>query len=141
MSERRLIDTNLIVRHLVQDNKEHAKIAARLFEACDRGEITLVVLPEVVSESVFVLESFYKKTRAEIGETLGALVGSPGIELTELAIHLDALERYRNGKMHFVDCVVAATAVRQSLSVATFDAGFKKIPNVIVDVETVYRKE
>ena len=141
MSERRLIDTNLIVRHLVQDNKEHAKVAARLFGACDRGEITLVVLPEVLAESIFVLESFYKKTRADIGEALGTLVGSPGIELTELAIHLDALERYRNGKMHFVDCVVAATAVRRSLSVATFDAGFKKLPNVTVDVENIYRKE
>ena len=28
MSERRLLDTNLIVRHLVQDHPAHAKIAA-----------------------------------------------------------------------------------------------------------------
>ncbi len=63
MSKRRLVDTNLIVRHLVQDHPAHAKVAARLVAACDRGDLTLVVLPAVVAECVFVLESFYKHPR------------------------------------------------------------------------------
>ncbi len=58
MSNRRLLDTNLIVRHLVQDNERHAKIGSRIFAACDRGDLALVVLPSVVAECVFVLESF-----------------------------------------------------------------------------------
>ncbi len=45
MSARRVLDTNLIIRHLTQDN---AQIAARLFAACDRGELELVVLPAVL---------------------------------------------------------------------------------------------
>ena len=60
MSKRRLVDTNLIVRHLVQDDPRHAEIAGRLIEACDRGELILVGLPAVVAECVFVLESFYE---------------------------------------------------------------------------------
>ena len=138
MSERRLIDTNLIVRHFVQDNKQLAKVAARVFEACDRGEITFVILPEVLAECTFVLESFYKKTRADIGETLSALIRSPGVESTELSIHIDALQRYRNSKLHFVDCVIAATAVRHSVPVATFDGAFRKLADVTVDIETTH---
>ena len=42
MSERRLVDTNLIIRHLVQDHPAHAKVAARLVAACDRGELLLI---------------------------------------------------------------------------------------------------
>jgi predicted nucleic acid-binding protein len=59
-SKRRLVDTNLIVRYLVQDHERHAKAARKLFEACDRGEVVMVVLPAVLAECVFVLESFSK---------------------------------------------------------------------------------
>ena len=43
MSKRRLVDTNLIVRYLVQDHEKHAKAAGKLFDACDRGDVVIVV--------------------------------------------------------------------------------------------------
>jgi predicted nucleic-acid-binding protein len=135
MSQRRLIDTNLVVRHLVQDHEKHAKAAGKLFEACDRGEVTLVILPAVVAECVFVLESFYKHTRVDIARVLAALVKSPGVELEDLAVHVDALERYGGSKAHFVDCEIAATAAARGVSVATFDADFRKFADVTVEVE------
>lgn len=130
MSKWRLVDTNIIVRYLVQDHEKHAKAAAKLFEACDRGEVTLVVLPAVLAECVFVLESFYEKPRRDIAQVLSDLVASPGMELEQLAIHRDALERYANSKLHFVDCLIAAHAVVADISVATFDNDFKKFPDV-----------
>jgi predicted nucleic acid-binding protein len=54
----RLIDTNLIIRYLVQDHDKHARAAGRLFDACDRGDVVIVVLPVVLAGCVFVLESF-----------------------------------------------------------------------------------
>ena len=135
MSKRRLVDTNLIVRHLVQDNPRQAKVAGRLFAACDRGELTLVLLPAVVTECVFVLESFYEHVRADIARVMAGLVSSPGIELADLALHLDALDRYGRTKLHFVDCTIAAAAASLGLSVATFDAEFKKLPDVTVELD------
>ena len=134
MSKRRLVDTNLIVRHLVQDDPQHAEIAGRLIEACDRGELILVVLPAVVAECVFVLESFYEIPRADLARVMADLLSSPGIELADLAIHLDALERYARTQVHFVDCTIAATAASNSLPVATFDSDFKRFPDVVVDL-------
>jgi predicted nucleic acid-binding protein len=58
VSKRRLVDTNLIVRYLVQDQEKHAKAAEKLFEACDRGGVVIVVLPAVLAECMFVFESF-----------------------------------------------------------------------------------
>ncbi len=135
MSKRRLVDTNFIIRHLVQDNERHAKVAARLFEACDRGEIDLMILPAVLAECVFVLESFYKHGRADIARVLSKLLSSPGIDLTDLNIHLDALNRYSDTKMHFVDCLLAAYAATFGTPVATFDAEFKKFTDVTVDLD------
>lgn len=135
MRQRRLIDTNLIVRHLVQDHEDHARMAAQLFAACDRGEVTLVVLPAVLAECVFVLESFYKHRRADVARIMATLMNSPGIELDAKAVHLGALARYGATNMHFVDCVIASTAMARGLPVATFDAEFKKIRGVRIDLD------
>jgi predicted nucleic acid-binding protein len=135
MSKRRIVDTNIIVRYLVQDDEKHSRAATQLVEACDRGELTLVLLPAVVAECVFVLESFYQHPRADIAHVLSALVASPGIQLLETAVHLDALDRYRRSKLHFVDCVISATAARDDIPVATFDRDFKKFGDVRVEIE------
>jgi len=134
VSKRRLIDTNLIVRYLVQDHEKHAKAASRMFEACDRGEVVLVVLPAVLAECVFVLESFYEHGRADIASALNRLISSPGVEIGDTAIHVDALDRYGRTKLHFVDCVLAANAVAKNMPVATFDQDFRKFGDVRVDV-------
>jgi len=134
MSEKRLVDTNVIVRHLTQDHERHAKAAGALFSACDRGELTLVILPPVLAECVFVLESFYQHPRADIARVLAELVNSPGVELPDLQVYLDALRRYAATKLHFVDCVVAAASVEKGIAVATFDGEFRKFRDVKVDV-------
>ena len=138
MSKRRLVDTNLIVRYLVQDHEKHAKAAGKLFDACDRGDAVIVVLPVVLAECVFVLESFYEHSRGDIASALGRLISSPGVEIRDAVIrdaviHLDALDRYRKTKVHFVDCLIAATATAEDTPVVTFDQDFRKFADVRVE--------
>jgi predicted nucleic-acid-binding protein len=128
----RLIDTNIIVRHLTQDHPKHAAIADRLFAACDRGDLTLIVLPEVLAECIFVLESFYRKPRELIGRTMATLLGSPGIRVSDFDIHRDALARYSRSNLHFVDCTIAAVGLAEGLPVATFDTDLGKVAGVRV---------
>lgn len=135
MSKRRLVDTNLIVRYLVQDHAKHAQAAGKLFDACDRGDLVIVVLPVVLAESVFVLESFYGHSRADIASALGRLISSPGIEISEVTVHLDALNRYKGTKTHFVECLIAATAVAKKVPVSTFDQDLRKFVDVRVETE------
>jgi predicted nucleic-acid-binding protein len=129
------VDTNLIVRFLVGDQEKHARAAGRLFDACDRGDLVIVVLSVVLSECVSVLESFYEHPRGEIAAALGRLISSPGVEIQETAIHLDALERYRKTKAHFVDCLIAANAAAEDIPVATFDQDFRKFSDVRVEIQ------
>lgn len=135
MGKRRLVDTNLIVRHLVQDHAQHAKAAGRLFDACDRGDIVILVLPAVLAECVFVLESFYERPRGDIASALGKLISSPGIEIEDLATHAEALNRYGRTKVHFVDCLIGATAAAEGLPVASFDRDFRKFTDVRVETQ------
>jgi predicted nucleic acid-binding protein len=135
VTKRRLVDTNLIVRYLVQDHERHAKAAGKLFDACDRGDVAILVLPAVLAECVFVLESFYEHPRGDIASALGRLISSPGVEIAGAAIHLDALDRYRRTKIHFVDCLIAATAAAENTAVASFDQDFRKFTDVRVETE------
>jgi predicted nucleic-acid-binding protein len=134
VSKRRLVDTNLIVRYLVQDHEKHAKAAGKLFDACDRGDVVIVVLPAVLAECVFLLESFYEHPRGDIASALGRLISSPGVEI-DAAINLNALDRYRKTKVHFVDCLIAATAAIENMAVASFDQDFRKFTDVRVETE------
>ena len=135
MNKRRLVDTNLIVRYLVQDHERHARAAGRLFEACDRGDLAIVVLPAVLAECVFVLESFYEHSREDIALALSTLISSPGVEIGRAEIHLEALRRYQRTKVHFVDCLIAATAVAERIPVATFGEDFRKFTDVRVETQ------
>jgi predicted nucleic acid-binding protein len=135
MSKRRLVDTNLIVRYLVQDRERHARTAGRLLDACDRGEVVIVILPSVLAECVFVLESFYQHSRADIASALSRLISSPGVEIVEVAIRLDALDRYRRTRVHFVDCSIAATAVAENIPVGSSDQDFRKFSDVRLELE------
>ena len=135
MSKRRLLDTNLIVRYLVQDHERHAKAAGKLFEACDRGDLVVVVLPAVLAECVFVLDSFYEHSREDIAAALSTLISSLGVEISEPEIHLDALSRFRRTKIHFVDCLIASTAAAESTPVATFDQDFRKFTDVRIETQ------
>ena len=136
MSKRRLVDTNLIVRYLVQDHEKHAKSAEKLFAACDRGDLVIVVLPAVLAECVFVLQSFYEQSRGDIASALSRLLSSPGVEIAASAIQLDALNRYQKTKVHFVDCLIAATAANEDISVASFDQDFRRFTDVRVELES-----
>jgi predicted nucleic-acid-binding protein len=133
VSKKRLIDTNLAVRYLVQDHEKHAKAAGRLFEACDRGDVVIVVLPAVLAECVFVLESFYEHARGDIASALGRLISSPGVEIGDVSIHLDALDRYAKTNVHFVDCLIAATAAAEKMLVASFGQDFRRFTDVRVE--------
>jgi predicted nucleic-acid-binding protein len=135
MSDRRLVDTNLVVRFLVQDHPNHGAIATKLFDACDRGETILILLPFVLAECVFVLESFYQHPRTNIASTLTHLITSPGVEIDNPDICTDALVRYQKTKCHFVDCLLAATAAAEKLPIATLDTDFRKFPDVQVKVD------
>jgi predicted nucleic-acid-binding protein len=84
---------------------------------------------------VFVLESFYKHPRGDIASALGRLISSPGVEISRAAIQLEALDRYGKTKVHFVDCLIAATAAADNVPVASFDRDFRKFADVRVETQ------
>ena len=129
-TKRQLVDTNVLVRFFTGEPPDMAAKARRLVERADKGEVLLVILPVIVAETVYTLESFYEMDRKDVAANLLSFLQSRGIETVESARIADALGRCRDRNAHFADAYLAASAVELGNPVASFDRDFDKFKDV-----------
>jgi predicted nucleic-acid-binding protein len=98
------IDTNVVVRFLVNDDPEQAQRARRLIESEDVFLSTTVLL-----ETEWVLRVAYKRSRARLLEMLRAFLGLPRVIAQDLRVAITALEWAERG-MDFADALHLAGA-------------------------------
>lgn len=124
------LDTNVLVRYLMQDDAAQAKLASAAIEsAAGRGE-RLRLAAITLCELVWVLESAYDQTRADVTRALEQIVRTASFDL-EHADHVrNAIERYRSTPADFADAlsglVNEAAGCEHTL---TFDRSLKRIPH------------
>jgi predicted nucleic-acid-binding protein len=96
------VDTNVLVRYLLQDDPEMGPAAARLMDGGLRLGVSLVVL----TETVFVLSSNYGVPREEVVDSLVELLRKRNIEVlgAEKALVANALMLCRpSGLVNYAD--------------------------------------
>jgi predicted nucleic-acid-binding protein len=122
------LDTNILVRYIVQDDATQLAAAQRLIRKCVADQLTLFVPVTVTLELEWVLRSSFAFSK---GETVGVL--SDLFSAAELSFESEralevALDLYRSNTADFADCVhiaLAAQAGEQPLW--TFDRGAAKV--------------
>ena len=123
-----LIDTNVILRFLIGDDQPKAGRAAALMDRVERGEECVELPDEVLTETVWTLESYYEVPRAETTQKLAALLNFAGVRTTSPGTVLQALHLYASSKADFVDCLLAARSRERGVPVYTFDeTDFKRL--------------
>jgi predicted nucleic-acid-binding protein len=89
----------------------------------------VIITDEVVTETVWTLESFYNVPRQEIAERLAALVCLGGVQVSSRDILTHALQLFASTSVDFVDCLLAARGSQRNISVYTVDeTDFRKLP-------------
>ena len=127
MKQKFLIDTNIIIRILIQEPLEQAEQVNQLLEKVEEGECMLCIPSMVIAECCWVLQSFYKFSKSQIAEVLIEFILSLGIEVEE-SIVIDALKRYSDFNVDFIDAYLACKANSKSLSLITWNRkDFKKL--------------
>jgi predicted nucleic acid-binding protein len=129
-AKRQLVDTNVLTRFFTGEPPQMAAKARRLVERADQGEVLLVILPVIIAETMYTLESFYEIERKEVSARLLAFLQSRGIEAAESARVSDALMRCHHSNAHFADAYLAAAAVELRNPIASFDRDFDKWKDV-----------
>lgn len=119
------LDTNVLVRILIDDPQAARQCVAARRVVSDAGR---VYVPQVVQiETVWVLESVYGFTRAELVAALERLLGNQSFVLQEADIFRAALNEFRTGPADFSDYVILTQARAQQLDLATFDRKLGKM--------------
>lgn len=132
---RYLIDTNILVRFLVNDDAEQFAQVVGLFQQASDGECEIVVTDVLIAEVVWVTTAarFYNLDRALVADKLIAFIVQPGIRCFHgnAEALVDALNRFKQTtNCGFFDCYLAALASISADSVASFDRDLRKFKDV-----------
>lgn len=122
------LDTNVLVRYVVQDDEVQLASARRLIRRCVADGQTLFVPVTVVLELEWVLRTSFGYAKDEVMEALSSLFSAAEMTFeSERALEV-ALQLYRNGPADFADCLHIALAVQAGeLPLWTFDKGAAKV--------------
>jgi predicted nucleic-acid-binding protein len=121
------LDTNVLVRFIVDDDKAQAARAARLIDRATEREETVFVSDIVLCEFVWVLSVSYRVARAEIASTLGRLVQAKQLAFTDTERVRRATDAYAKGRGDFADYLIREHARDAGCTaVATFDRALHK---------------
>jgi len=89
-----LLDTNVLLRHILGDHPDHSPRSSALFDAIERGERAVRLADTVVFEAIFTLEKLYAVPRSLIRDALRPILALPGIVLPGKRVHQDAFIRW-----------------------------------------------
>ncbi len=129
--ERCFIDTNLFLRYLTDDIPHQAEAVERLLRRAAQGEIVLVTNSIVMAEIVWVLETVYHLPRRSIAERVLAILNTPGLEVVDGEIILQAVVWYAELNIDFADAYNGAWMLSNDIeSVYTFDRHLSRLPGV-----------
>ena len=115
------LDTNVLVRYLMQDDERQSRLATSLIESLHPANPGFIPIVTTL-ETSWVLARAYKLERADIARWLSLLLRSRELVIDRGEDVQRALHIYEAGAADFADCLVAAIAKRAGCSsVMSFD--------------------
>jgi len=121
------VDTNVLVRHLTGDPPAQAARATRYLQQADE-----LLLPDLIlAEVAYVLESFYDTPRAQVAETLRAVLAFGAIRVVDEELLLRTVEVYDDHRLDFADAYLVASAERTGVGeIVSFDRAIDRVGTV-----------
>jgi predicted nucleic-acid-binding protein len=102
------LDTNVLVRYIMQDDAKQAALASRLVEslADSAGFIPLIVIAELS----WVLSSAYGLSREQLAEALEGVLRSKEWIVEKADIVWQAVRLFQSSSADFADCLIFRSA-------------------------------
>ena len=119
-----LVDTNIILRWLLGDNKELSSKAEKLIEQAKPS--TLLVTDIVVAEITYVLRST-GRDRKQTSEALLLVGRTEAFKYENEELVMAIINLLVETNLDFADCYLLARALREKLGLATFDKPLEKL--------------
>jgi predicted nucleic acid-binding protein len=132
--KRVILDANVLIRFLRADHKVHFAKTKSLIARAEAGEVRLLLLDAVLAEVVFVLGSVYSVKPADIASALNPFLFHGGVECPGAEVLADALERFSQKNVDFIDAYLAAQAKVLEVPVCSFNRDFRKFKDIAIEL-------
>lgn len=123
------LDTNILVRHITQDERAQAELARVLIEERCRATAPGLVSLIVLCELVWVLTSAYGYARQQVAVALRQVLITDCFDVEQHALAWAALRDYEAGTADYADAVIARLhQLRGAETTYTFDKRAAQLP-------------
>lgn len=130
------LDTNVFLRYLTNDLPPQADAAEALLLKAEAGELKLITSSLVVAEIVWTLSSYYRLSKEDIRQKIMAILNTPGLEVEDARLILQAVDWYVEKNVDFLDAFNASWLAEKGVgTVCTFDQKhFQRFENLKIRV-------
>lgn len=128
------IDTNYILRALLNDHKTQSKKAQNYFKSAKSRGTKLYTVDLVIGEVFWVLESdkvYPKIKRNDIADMLLSFVNLVDLKFPSAKVFTKACEVYKDTKLDITDIFLLLTAKQKNHKLKTFDKELKEVKSSI----------
>jgi predicted nucleic-acid-binding protein len=127
------LDTNTLVRMLIEDDKDQFQAVRKVIGWVEKNSRQILLLSEVLMETIWVLESIYRCTREDISIFLERLTITPTFTFADPEVIRRAVHQYKQGG-DFADLIIVGKAKEnRAKKFFSFDKKLqKKFPDYVV---------
>lgn len=125
--DQKLIDSNIFLRHLLQDIPDQSQVATNIINEIEDGKITGLVSILVINELIWILEKYYGLKRNTYIPKLLKLLNLDHLKILEVKKEVieEVFEKMRNKKIDFTDIYLKEVAKENQI--LSFDKDFNRI--------------
>ena len=118
------LDTNVLVRYIVQDDRRQTEAAVRLIEGRCTAQTPGYVNVPVLVELAWVLAAAYRYERSVVASVIRQVLRTAEFMVEERESAWSALREFEAGGADFADCLIACrNHARGCTRTYTFDRG------------------
>ena len=128
------LDTNALVRVLIEDDNRQAKMIEETIVLAEKNSVQILILSEVLEETVWVLESVYQCLREEISQFLETLIFTPVFTFVDSQVIRRTTHEYKK-RGDFADLLIVNQAKEhQAKKLISFDKKLqKRFPDFVIE--------
>ena len=128
------LDTNALIRLVIEDDEAQARKVKKLIESIEKYGQQIIILTEVLIETVWVLESVYGCTREDISRFLETMIHTSIFTFSEPRIIRNVIHQFKKAG-DFADLVIVMQALNhQAKKMVSFDKKLQKLfPDYVVE--------
>lgn len=119
------LDTNVLLRALVEDADAKAQCAAARRLVTEAGEVAISAV--VFLETMWTLSRSFGYSRAQVAQVGAMLLEHPKYHVRAIELFVPAIKRYADSTIDFADAVALEDAISHGDQIHTFDRKFARL--------------